>query len=63
MVDIYRDAKRRGIYPPLFTDTSDSFLGIALVNAEAPLNINNIQLSPEGEVNSGEYISTALQRP
>ena len=20
MVDIYRDAKRRGIYPPLFTD-------------------------------------------
>ena len=22
MVDIYRDAKRRGIYPPLFTATS-----------------------------------------
>ena len=29
MVDIYRDAKRRGIYPPLFTDCEeDSCFGI-----------------------------------
>ena len=29
MVDIYRDAKRRGIYPPLFTDPEgDSCLSI-----------------------------------
>ena len=28
MVDIYRDAKRRGIYPPLFTDPEDSCFSI-----------------------------------
>ena len=28
MVDIYRDAKRRGIYPPLFTDPDALPLGI-----------------------------------
>ena len=29
MVDIYRDAKRRGMYPPLFTDSEgDNFFSI-----------------------------------
>ena len=41
MVDIYRDAKRRGIYPPLFTDPEgdscfivQSFYGKKSVNLQ-----------------------------
>ena len=31
MVDIYRDAKRRGIYPPLFTATEGALRGIVVL--------------------------------
>ena len=88
MVDIYRDAKRRGIYPPLFTDPEylfviflegpwyDMYLSyrdsivlnhnpfMVFNNDPVPeqndqvliMTSDNIQLSPEGEVNSGGYI-------
>ena len=44
MVDIYRDAKRRGIYPPLFTDPEgDSCFSIYQIRArlfERGLSLN-----------------------
>ena len=66
MVDIYRDAKRRGIYPPLFTDPEgDSCFSIyqirwiknvvSISSSETFAKLRAIFLSVRTTVNSQGY--------
>ena len=53
MVDIYRDAKRRGTYPPLFTDPEGDitiefmFAGINMFWARLRLILNESEKGPK----------------
>ena len=56
VVDIYRDAKRRGIYPPLFTDPEgDSCFSIYQIRWNKTVNI-------QGYSNLREPIKIAIHR-
>ena len=68
MVDIYRDAKRRGIYPPLFTDPGiyqirwiKKFNAVLISSSDTFAKRRAIFLSLRKTVNSQGY--SELQEP